>query len=158
LAKALLTAHTPGPNASVRITLLPTHTEEVSGDIGPEATTLTVAWETQAPSVYLTMSKPAVTPVTTPAVPDTEALPVVVLHVPPTVPTERTSVNPVHTGKNDGVTGEEIVLTVTEVVATAELQVAIVATTEYVPVAAVVTPAIDGFWSVDVKLAGPVQE
>ena len=33
-----------------------------------------------------------------------------------------------------------------------------VAVTEYVPEAAVVTPAIVGFWEVDVKLFGPVQE
>jgi hypothetical protein len=31
-----------------------------------------------------------------------------------------------------------------------------VAVTLYVPDAAVVAPAIDGFWSVDVKLSGPV--
>ena len=47
---------------------------------------------------------------------------------------------------------------VTDVVAVELVQPLVVALTEYVPVAEVVTPAIVGFWEVEVKLFGPFHE
>jgi len=128
VAKVLLADHTPPLTASVRITLFPTQTEEVSGAIGAEATTLTVACETQAPKVYFIVSRPEAIPVTRPE--DTVACVLVALHVPPVPPTVSVVVNPVHTAVTDGVTGDDIEFTVTVVVAVPELQVATVATTE----------------------------
>ena len=54
-----------------------------------------------------------------------------------------------------GVAG--VALTVAVVVPAADVQPETVTVTEYVPVAAVVALAIDGFWSADVKPFGPVQ-
>jgi len=50
------------------------------------------------------------------------------------------------------------VLTVAVVVPAREVQPATVIVTEYVPVAAVVAPTIEGFWREEVKRLGPVQE
>lgn len=66
---------------------------------------------------------------------------------------------PIHTGEllvGAGVAG--VALMVTAVVPAAEVHPPTVTVTLYVPLAAVVTPVIDGFWSDDVKLLGPVHE
>src|SRR5450759_2795247 len=57
----------------------------------------------------------------------------------------------------DAVGGAGIGLTVAVVVPAADWQPLTVARTEYVPLAAVVALAIDGFWTADVKPFGPVQ-
>lgn len=58
----------------------------------------------------------------------------------------------------EGVGVAGIGLTVTTVVPAALVHPPTVTVTEYVPVAAVVAPAIDGFCTEEVKPFGPVQE
>jgi len=79
------------------------------------------------------------------------------------VPSElavKLSVTPVHTGLLLDAIGAEGVWFIVATVVPAELggHAPSVAITEYVPFAAVVTPAMEGFCEEEVKLFGPVQE
>ena len=70
----------------------------------------------------------------------------------------RFKVNPAHNGALlEAVGAAGIVLTVTLTVPAKLVQPLTVAVTEYIPVAANVTPAIDGFCKADAKPLGPVQ-
>jgi formaldehyde-activating enzyme involved in methanogenesis len=65
---------------------------------------------------------------------------------------------PVHIGELlPKVGGDGIPNTLTLIVPAGPVQPAAVAVTEYIPVASVEAPGIEGFWTVDVKLFGPVQ-
>lgn len=73
---------------------------------------------------------------------------------------ERLSVVPTHRGVGvaEAVGAAGVGFTVTETVPTAPVHPPVAAVTEYVPPAAVVATANEGFWLVEVKLLGPVHE
>jgi len=78
---------------------------------------------------------------------------------PATVGVVRLSVPPAQIGPLFAAVGVAgIALTVAVVVPARDVQPATVTVTEYVPVAAVVAPTIEGFWREEVKAFGPVQE
>ncbi len=76
----------------------------------------------------------------------------------PAGPDERFRVDPTQTGLLLDAVAIGFVLTITLVVPVPVQPLASVTNTVYVPVAAEVTPAIEGFCSKDEKPFGPVQE
>lgn len=115
--------------ASVSVTVLPAQTLAADGDIGAGAAiTVTVAETEQVPIEYLTVSTPAVIPVTRPEV-FTVAWVLVTLHAPPPE-LDNDTVPPEHIDELAGVMAAGEGFTVTGVVTTPEEHVLSVAVTE----------------------------
>jgi hypothetical protein len=80
----LLLLHTPLVDASVSVSVPPTHTADVSGEIGDDATTVRTLDAEHPPNVYVIEDVPLVIPVSEP-VPETIVATAVLplAHVPP---------------------------------------------------------------------------
>ena len=109
---ALLAPQTPLPVASVSVTVCPVHTVVLAGEIAAgEATTVTGAVAEHPERVYFTVSSPTITPVTTPAT--LVALALVIVHVPPEVPSVNVTALPIQIVADAGEIAATAAFTVT---------------------------------------------